>query len=105
MPLHGAWDEKSGIYHDAWSQFIGLYRAELVTESGANLFDQFGEVREKVAAFLAGNPGASYGAVAGACGLDQLESRISMNKKSPRVLLMWGAYSPREISEGGGYMI
>lgn len=84
IPADIAWDEHSRIYHDAWPEFVRSSRATLITESGANLFDQYGEVRKAVSAFMAANPEASYDAVASACGLDELEGRITMNQISPR---------------------
>jgi hypothetical protein len=52
LPVDIEWSEEARIYGGGWYDFLGSCRAVLGTESGCNLFDDDGSVRESVAAAL-----------------------------------------------------
>jgi hypothetical protein len=54
------WDESDRIYGDDWFRFLGSCRATLGTESGANVFDWDGSLRDAIQRDLLRNPDAGY---------------------------------------------
>ena len=48
------------IYGDEWPKFLKSCKATLGTESGCNIFDYDGELKDRVLAYLKENPQASY---------------------------------------------
>lgn len=72
------------IYGDAWYAFLGRCRATLATESGSNVFDDTGDIRQRIAAYLAAHPNAAFEDVARRF-LAVHETPGLMNQVSPKV--------------------
>jgi hypothetical protein len=77
-----AWNEDSRIYGADWPKFLMSCKATLGTESGANLFDFDGGLRNAVTKALARNPKATYEQVKRELGWP--EELPIMNQISPR---------------------
>lgn len=58
--------EKDFIYGEEWLRFLGDARFTLGCESGSSVLDPEGEVRDRVAVFIAENPAASWEEIAAA---------------------------------------
>jgi hypothetical protein len=78
------WDDTHRIYGPEWTAFLSSCKATLGTESGANLFDPDGSLRESFTAYLAAHPDASYAQARHAVVGDAPEHPI-MNQVSPRI--------------------
>lgn len=78
------WTEDKRIYGDKWYDFVEDCRATLGTESGANIFDDFGLLKKAVAAALARNPSLSYEQIHGQI-LAEHEGKVKMNQVSARI--------------------
>jgi glycosyltransferase involved in cell wall biosynthesis len=95
-------DDKKRIYGAGWYRFLGSSRATLGTESGSNVFDVDGSLRQQVARIEAQNPQITFDEIEAQI-LKLHESPIQMNQISPKVfeairlrtaLIMFeGAYS------------
>lgn len=77
------WSEDKRIYGPAWPEFLVSAKATLGTESGCNLFDDDGQLRSAVAAYLREHPDASYEEVKQRVLGNRSEKPI-MNQISPR---------------------
>jgi spore maturation protein CgeB len=78
------WDDAHRIYGEKWYRFLQGCKATLGTESGSNLFDDYGQVRAAVERATRDNPNASYEQLRPAL-IAPHEGRISMNQVSPRI--------------------
>lgn len=79
-----AWTHKDRIYGAAWLPFLASARATLATESGSNVFDFDGRLKEQIEAELAQNPEATYEEVH-AKHLADHEGKVVMNQISPKL--------------------
>ena len=96
------WESDKRIYGDAWYEFIENCKATLATESGSNIFDEYGELQKAVEAALEQDPSLSYEEIH-AKYLAEHEGKVKMNQISPRLfeaiayktalVLFEGAYS------------
>lgn len=77
-------DDSKRIYGSKWYEFLGSSRATLATESGANVFDFDGSLKEKIAQASLANPQIEYDEVASRF-LREHEGRVRMNQISPKV--------------------
>lgn len=84
IPCDIEWDDKHRIYGDQWLSFLGRCKATLATESGSNLFDDHGDVRQRFNEFLRAHPNAAYREARVAVLGDLVELPI-MNQVSPRI--------------------
>lgn len=94
-----AWTEDSRIYGEEWYAFIRSCRAMLGTESGSNVFDETGELREAIQAFQTRNPSAGYDAIWNRF-LSGRDGQIRMNQISPRLFEAIGLGTPLILVEG-----
>lgn len=78
------WREDARIYGPRWYEFVASCRAMLGTESGSNVFDWDGRLRERVAAFHAEHPEADDLQVYRAL-VEHQDMHGLMNQVSPRV--------------------
>jgi hypothetical protein len=84
LPVDIEWAESARIYGGGWYEFMRGCRAVLGTESGSNLFDDDGSVRETVSKAMKTDPNLTY---------DEAERRYFpcrdrpglMNQVSPRI--------------------
>src|SRR5262249_1533733 len=76
--------ESQRIYGDQWFTFLESCRAMLGTESGSNLFDFDGKIREQVEAELSAHPEATYAQIREKF-LKDHEGKIVMNQISPKI--------------------
>lgn len=79
-----AWDATSRIYGDLWPKFMAQAKAILGTESGANVFDFTGKLRNEISGYIDKNPNISYKVVFDKF-LQQHEGLIQMNQISPKI--------------------
>lgn len=84
VPCDIEWEEGKRIYGDAWYEFVASARATLGTESGSNLFDWDGEVKETIVSALAREPGLTFDE-AWERYLKPHDDVIRMNQISPRI--------------------
>jgi hypothetical protein len=77
-------DEASRFYGEAWIRFVESSRAVLGTESGSNVFDDFGELKRQIVEARSAEPDLTYGQVFERF-LAPHEGRVRMNQISPRV--------------------
>jgi hypothetical protein len=78
------WDEDHRIYGEDWYDFMRDCRATLGTESGSNVFDDHGDIRQAIQRALRRDPDLSYEAIH-ARFLSEHDGRVQMNQISPRV--------------------
>jgi len=78
------WDDKYRIYGAEWPRFMGSCRATLGTESGSNLFDDDGSLRQRFTAWQAAHPSGGY-AAAKIEVIGELCEKLLMNQVSPRI--------------------
>jgi glycosyltransferase involved in cell wall biosynthesis len=83
VPADIAWDTASRIYGDRWFDFLNDCRATLGTESGSNVFDFDGRLKQRIEDELRVNPSATYAEVH-AKYLRDHEGRIIQNQISPK---------------------
>lgn len=79
-----AWTHEKRIYGPGWFDFLGSCRATLGTESGSNIFDFEGKLKEAVEQELRDNPAATYEEVH-AKHLREHEGKVVMNQISPKL--------------------
>lgn len=84
IPVDIEWREEERIYGDQWYTFVGNSKATLGTESGSNVFDDFGDIKEGIEKALKLNPSLSY-EEAHSMFIGEKEGRIKMNQISPRI--------------------
>lgn len=102
LPIDIEVDDSKRIYGSAWYQFLGSARATLGTESGANIFDFDGSLKEQIARLIALDPELTFLEISKQV-LAPHEGRVSMNQISPKIfeairlrtalVLFEGAYS------------
>lgn len=79
------WSDSKRIYGKAWFEFIAENKATLGTESGANVFDEFGLIRQNIEKDLQMNSLITYEEIFEKH-LAEHEGRIAkMNQISPRI--------------------
>jgi hypothetical protein len=96
------WDEDKRIYGDQWYTFLSNARATLGTESGSNVFDDYGEIRRSIKWEIDNNPTVTYKEIHQKY-LAEHEGKVKMNQISPKMfeaialktalVLFEGAYS------------
>lgn len=84
IPVDIEWTEEKRIYGDRWYMFVGSSKATLGTESGSNVFDDYGDIKENIEKALIRNPSLSY-EDAHAQFIGEKEGQIKMNQISPRI--------------------
>ncbi|MGH7158391.1 MAG: hypothetical protein ACREGD_04995 [Candidatus Saccharimonadales bacterium] len=84
IPVDIAWEEHQRIYGRKWYEFLGSCRATLGTESGSNVFDDDGSIRESILTEIKNDPGFSYEQVNEKY-LREYERPGLMNQISPKV--------------------
>jgi hypothetical protein len=78
------WTNDKRIYGDDWYAFLENCRATLGTESGSNIFDEYGEIKQSIENELSRNPSFSY-EEAFRKFLAPYEGKIKMNQASPKI--------------------
>ena len=78
------WETDQRIYGNGWYPFLEDSKATLATESGANVFDEYGDIRRNVEKAVAADPTLSYEEIF-ARYLAEHEGRIVVNQISPKV--------------------
>jgi len=78
------WETNQRIYGNDWYTFLEDSKATLATESGTNVFDDYGDIRRNVEKALAADPNLSYEEIFDRY-LSQHEGRIVVNQISPKV--------------------
>jgi hypothetical protein len=78
------WGNDDRIYGNAWYDFVRACRVMLGTESGANVFDDRGEIRKGITEALAFIPDLTF-AEAAQMFIGAEEGRVVMNQVSPKV--------------------
>lgn len=78
------WDDNKRIYGEAWYDFLSNCKATLGTETAANIFDDYGEIKKAVEGEIHSNPSISYQEVFDKH-LFAHEGKIRMNQISPRI--------------------
>jgi hypothetical protein len=84
IPTDIEWSHEKRIYGDAWYEFVAGSKATLGTESGSNVFDDYGEIKENIEHALTEDPSLSY-EVIHAEYIGDREGQIRMNQVSPRI--------------------
>src|SRR5690606_30961167 len=77
-------DEHKRLYGPSWHEFLGDCRATLGTESGANLFDWDGQLKEAVLAALMRDPDMTFESAYERF-LRPHDNIVRMNQVSPRI--------------------
>jgi len=92
-------DPADTFFGDTWYDFLGDCKFVLGTEGGLSLHDPFGEISDRIAAFTAANPSASFEEIEAACfaGLDGVHVFSGF---SPRVLEAAVSQSSQVLVEG-----
>lgn len=78
------WEDSKRIYSDDWYAFLRNTRATLGTESGSNVFDETGEIKNQIQAILKKNPNITYDAVRDEV-LEGYDIGVKMNQISPKM--------------------
>ena len=78
------WDEDKRIYGDQWYTFLSNARATLGTESGSNVFDDYGEIRRNIEWEIDKNPAVTYEEIHQKY-LVEHEGKVKMNQISPKM--------------------
>ncbi|WP_271255190.1 hypothetical protein [Pseudanabaena sp. Chao 1811] len=78
------WDEDKRIYGDQWYTFLSNARATLGTESGSNVFDDYGEIRRNIKGEIDKNPAVTYEEIHQKY-LVEHEGKVKMNQISPKM--------------------
>jgi hypothetical protein len=76
--------EQDRIYGDEWVSFLKGSKVTLGTESGSNIFDHHGQIKEKVQRYILENPNANFEDVKEKIFKNKNERPI-MNQISPRI--------------------
>jgi hypothetical protein len=84
LPCDIEWDDSKRIYGAGWFEFLASARATLGTESGANVFDEDGTLRQAISQELRRDPLATYEKIRDKY-LVGLEGRVRMNQVSPKI--------------------
>ncbi|MEO8186340.1 MAG: hypothetical protein ABI580_03140, partial [Burkholderiaceae bacterium] len=78
------WEIHKRIYGDGWYPFLENSKTTLATESGANVFDDYGDIRRSIEQALVADPTLTY-KEAFARFLAPHEGKIVVNQISPKV--------------------
>jgi glycosyltransferase involved in cell wall biosynthesis len=84
IPVDIDFTNEKRIYGDQWYAFIKDCKATLGTESGSNVFDDFGNIKKNIELALNKNPSISYEEIHTKY-IGTEEGRIKMNQISPRL--------------------
>ncbi len=84
LPVDIDWGESKRIYGNNWYDFLADCKATLGTESGSNIFDEYGEIRRSVEKALRQKPNVTYAEIYDRY-LAEHEGKIRMNQISPRI--------------------
>lgn len=85
IPVDIEFDESQRIYGDNWYRFLAKSKATLGTESGSNVFDDYGHIRESIKLELEKNPNITYPEVFEKYLKEHDGKRVRMNQISPRI--------------------
>jgi len=77
-------DDSKRIYGDSWYDFLSSGKATLGTESGSNIFDEFGNIRANIELALKKNPQMSY-VEARNLFFKEDPKKVKMNQISPKM--------------------
>jgi hypothetical protein len=77
-------DDSKRIYGDSWYDFLSSGKATLGTESGSNIFDEFGNIRANIELALKKNPQISYVEVRNLF-FKEDKKKVKMNQISPKM--------------------
>jgi hypothetical protein len=77
-------DDSKRIYGDRWYGFLSSAKATLGTESGSNIFDEFGNIRATIELVLKKNPQISYVEVSNLF-FKENDKKAKMNQISPKM--------------------
>jgi hypothetical protein len=92
-------DPSDTFFGGAWYDFLGDCKFALGTEGGLSLNDPYGEIADRIAEFVAVNPGASFEEVEAAC-FPELDGLYVFSGFSPRVLEAAVCQSSQVLVEG-----
>lgn len=84
IPEDIEWSHEKRIYGDCWYPFVESAKATLGTESGSNVFDDYGEIKKNVERALMNNPSLAYEEIHTRY-ISAYEGKIKMNQISPRI--------------------
>lgn len=84
IPVDIEWTDEKRIYGDAWYQFLSSCKATLASESGSNVFDDFGIIKDNIQNALKNNPSLTYQEIHEKF-LQEHEGKVIMNQISPKV--------------------
>ena len=99
VPANIGVEDEDRIYGTAWHEFLASCRAVLGTESGSNVFDFTGSIKDQVERALRRSPGLTYAQVREEY-LAEHEGKVRMNQVSPRVFEAIGCRSALVLFEG-----
>ena len=91
--------EGDRLYGDAWIRFVSNCRIMLGVESGASVFDFEGDLQQRVDAYVAANPQASFEEVQDRF-LRPYEGLINLNQISPRCFEAAALRTPMVLFDG-----
>lgn len=84
IPVDIECDDNKRIYGDSWYKFLASGKATLGTESGSNIFDDFGDIRSSIEFALKKNPKITYSEIHHKF-LSENEGKVKMNQVSPKM--------------------
>jgi hypothetical protein len=93
------WTDEKRIYGEGWYDFLKNCRAMLGTESGSNVFDEYGDLRERILDSLAKKPSITYEEIYSDY-LIKYEGKIQMNQISPKIFESIAAKTALILYEG-----
>lgn len=99
IPCDVEWDESSRIYGEDWYKFIGSTKAMLGSESGSNVFDWDGTLRQAIDHYRKERPNATDQDVYRNF-IEEREVDGLMNQLSPRIFEMANAKTVMVLFEG-----
>ena len=100
IPIDIEWTADKRIYTDKWLKWMSSCKATLGTESGSNIYDEYGVIKKNVEKELEDNPDATYEEIFDKY-LKDYEGKIVTNALSPKmfeaislktVLIMYEGY-------------
>ena len=78
------WEDDKRIYGEAWYQFLEDCKATIGTESGSNIFDEYGEIKNNIEKEIKINATLTYNEAYEKY-LKDYEGNIKMNQISPKI--------------------
>ncbi|MBI1394004.1 MAG: hypothetical protein GC152_14805, partial [Alphaproteobacteria bacterium] len=78
-------DPADTFFGDDWYRFLGDCQHVLATEGGLSIHDPYGEIADRIDAFTAGHPGASFDEIEAAC-FPGLDGQHVFSGFTPRIL-------------------